>query len=146
MIPWKLIGTFAWKWFRLLAPLIAVLLFLVLIYNFGRNRGIEDLATARADITQLKAECAQVKVERDQARRDLEAANLKVLANAANYRTLERELRDAADAERIRLASSYGRALEEARAESAELRDRVASLEPGEACLVVMREMADAMR
>ena len=142
MIPWLLV----WKWFKRLAPVLVVALLLVLIYNAGRSRGAANLTEVRAEAALVATQLDQAKIERDQARKDLDDANLKVIERAAAYTQLERDLREAADAERARLASSYARALEAAHAESAELRERVADLAPGEACLVVMKEMSDAMR
>jgi len=142
MAPWLIVV-------RKFAPYAAVVLVLIMAYQCGSNRASKKSA---AKVAAAEAETAIEQRAREQCdarlsslQSDLDAANARAMVDKEIYLAREQELQDIADEERLRLAGSYARALENAKAESRELRVRIAEMEPGEACLEVMREVAHGL-
>jgi hypothetical protein len=136
-----------WSVVRPFAPWIAVVLAFAMAWQCGASRAKDKM---RADVAEAEAETKLRAAERDVCtealaafRLDLKESNERVLARAEAFDQWADQLERLTEADRQRLAASYARNVERERAENAELRERISGMAPGEACLEMVREVAD---
>lgn len=138
-----------WQVVRPFAPWVAVILAFILAWNCGAGRAKDKM---RGKVADAEAATRLVEAERDILREaldswaaDLEASNQRVAAKAEAFDLWVEAFEVEADRTRIALASSYAIRVEEARAETSELRTRISEMEPGEACCEALGEVAHAL-
>ena len=142
MISWVVILPLLKKF----GPWIAVLLLLVGIYSFGYSRGSSnwegkyDSAIAERDIANTTAVHNGEEVVR--LRVAVTAQNDSILKMQEDQSVADARVRAAHAAELRRQATSYQRAVDAARAESAGLQSRMALLTVAETCHEAWLEMA----
>lgn len=138
-----------WTVVRPFAPWIAIVLAFALAWNCGAGRARDKM---RAEVAEAEADAKLARAERDVLREaleswaaDLRESNARVLEKAEAFDRWAGELETVVDEQTNRLASSYARHVEEARAETSELRSRVAEMEPGAACCEALEEVGHAL-
>jgi len=132
-----------------LAPYIAIVLAFAFAWQCGSSKTANKM---RGDVAQAEADAKLARAERDilrealeEFRRDVVESNERVIAKAQKFDDWASQLETVVDEQSNRLASSYARRVEEARAETSELRERVAEMKPGQACCAALEEVTDVL-
>jgi DNA anti-recombination protein RmuC len=137
-----------WAVARAVGPWVAVCLLLGMAWQCGAHnaakRSTKKITRLEIAAQAMERSRDEWKAKHEQLSEDLDASNERIRAQAEEYANRVDEMHRANSAEVSRLATSYSRRLEEAHAESSDLRERVTALQPGEACLEVMKELSNA--